>query len=126
MVILWQKMNRGTMNSLITFLLWVVFFHSTSCNAFIFSVQDFQSPKTPSMSGFNSFKTFSKNGKFESFKVINGMFQIDKEKSLILSVPNDGPALVQLSVPLDGPASTFEQLSVLNDISRQLLTSIDC
>ena len=42
------KMNQGTINALIAFLVWIVFFHSSSCNAFVLGVQVFCSPKTPS------------------------------------------------------------------------------
>jgi hypothetical protein len=33
------KMNQGTTNAFIAFLVWIVFFHSTSCNAFVLGVQ---------------------------------------------------------------------------------------
>jgi hypothetical protein len=43
------KTNRRTMHSLIAFLVLIVFFHSASCNAFVFGVQASQrSPKMPS------------------------------------------------------------------------------
>jgi hypothetical protein len=43
------KANRRTLFALIGFLVWIVSFHSTSCNAFIFGVQSSQrSPKMPS------------------------------------------------------------------------------
>ena len=42
------KTNQDTIDALIAFLVWIVFFHSTSCNAFVLGVQAFQSPKTPS------------------------------------------------------------------------------
>jgi hypothetical protein len=42
------KMNQRTITSLIAFLVWIVFYHSTSCNAFVLGVQTSQSPKTPS------------------------------------------------------------------------------
>ena len=97
------KMNQGTMIALITFLVWIVFFHSTSCNAFVLGVQAFQSPKMPSKIDFNSFKP-----------AIGEKSQINKEESLILPVPNDGPAFIQLSVPNNGHAQ-FKQHSVPND-----------
>jgi hypothetical protein len=41
------KINQRTIHSLITFLVWIMFFHSTSCNASVFGVQASQrSPKT--------------------------------------------------------------------------------
>jgi hypothetical protein len=43
------KTIQSTIHSLITFLVWIVFIHSTSCNAFVFGVQASQrSPKMPS------------------------------------------------------------------------------
>jgi hypothetical protein len=43
------KMNQRTIHSLIAFFVLIVFFHSTSYNAFVFGVQAFQrSPKLPS------------------------------------------------------------------------------
>ncbi len=42
------KTNQRIIHSLIVFLVWIVFFHSTSCSAFVFGVQASQrSPKTP-------------------------------------------------------------------------------
>ncbi len=42
-------MNQRTIHSLIVFLVWIVFFHSTSCNAFVLGIQASQrSPKMPS------------------------------------------------------------------------------
>jgi hypothetical protein len=43
------KTIQRIIHSLITFLVWIVFFHFTSCNTFVFGVQASQrSPKTPS------------------------------------------------------------------------------
>jgi hypothetical protein len=43
------KTNQRTIHSLITFLVWIVFFHSTSSNAFVFGIQaSRRSPKMPS------------------------------------------------------------------------------
>ncbi len=50
------KMNQGTVSTLITFLVWIVFFHSTNCNAFIFGVQALQSPTTLNKIDFFSFR----------------------------------------------------------------------
>jgi hypothetical protein len=33
------KLNQRTINALIAFLVWIVFLHSTSCNAFVLGVQ---------------------------------------------------------------------------------------
>jgi hypothetical protein len=69
------------------FLVWIVFFHSTICNAFFFGVQASQrSPKTPSKTIL-----FLNNGP----AIITSSF---------LQLPNDGPA-------------HFEQLLVPNNIS---------
>jgi hypothetical protein len=43
------KTNQRTINALIAFLVYIMFFHSTHCNAFVLGVQASQSPKTPSM-----------------------------------------------------------------------------
>jgi hypothetical protein len=48
MASLFGKMNQRTINALSLFLVWFVFFHSTSCNAFVLGVQAFRSPKMPS------------------------------------------------------------------------------
>ncbi len=43
------KMNQRTIFALIAFLVWIVSFHSTSCNSFVLGIQSTQrSPKTPS------------------------------------------------------------------------------
>jgi hypothetical protein len=43
------KTNQRTIHSLIAFLVWILSFHPTSCNAFVLGVQASQrSPKTPS------------------------------------------------------------------------------
>jgi hypothetical protein len=34
-----EKTNQRTINALIMFLVWIMFFHFTSCNAFIVGVQ---------------------------------------------------------------------------------------
>ncbi len=108
------KTNRGTMNSLIVFLLWIVFFHSTSCNAFVFGVQSFQSQKMLNKIDFFIFETISKNGHSHA---IDKMSQIKEEERLIL-LPNNGPATETSSFSQhpnnDGPAQ-FKQLSVSND-----------
>ena len=108
------KTNRGTMNSLIVFLLWIVFFHSTSCNAFVFGVQSFQSQKMLNKIDFFIFETISKNGNSHA---IDKMSQIKEEERLIL-LPNNGPATETSSFLQhpnnDGPAQ-FKQLSVSND-----------
>ncbi len=136
------KMNQRTNFALITFLVCILSFHSTSCNAFIFGVQAFQSPKTPSKInnalsfGGKSNKSFDNetvstfqlvvvsianeylkgstndSPAFEPLPVPNNSPAFEQ-----LLVPNDSPASIikQLSVPRDCPASTIEQLSVPND-----------
>jgi hypothetical protein len=43
------KTNQRTIHSLVAFLVWILSFHSTSCNAFVLGVQASQrSPKMPS------------------------------------------------------------------------------
>jgi hypothetical protein len=68
------KTNQRTIHSLNPFFVWIMFFHSTCCNAFVFGVQASQrSPKTPS-------KTIqlSNNGPATT-------------TSSFLQLPNDGP-----------------------------------
>ncbi len=105
------KTNQRTINALIVFLVWMVFFYSTNCNAFVLGVQASQSPKTPSKTIL-----YTNNGPANA-------------TSSFLQLPNDGPAhfeqlpvlnddsaFKQLSVPHNGPAH-FEQLPVLDDNS---------
>jgi hypothetical protein len=124
------KMNQRTNFALITFLVWILSFHSTSCNAFIFGVHAFQSPKTPSKInnplsfGGKSNKSFD-NETVSTFQLVvvsvaNKYLKGSTNNSPAfepLPVPNNSPASIieQLSVPNDGPAFTIEQLSVPND-----------
>jgi hypothetical protein len=105
------KMNQRTIYSLISFLVWIVFFHSTSCNAFIFGVQASQrSPKTSS-------KTIQSTN--------NGPATTT---SSFLQLPNDGPAhFEQLRIPMI-TASTGQQAdndhhSILNDVTTPTSTT---
>ncbi len=76
-------MNQRTIHSLITFLVWIPSFHSTSCNSFILGVQASQrSPKMPS-------KTIHLTNNSPAFKQH--------------PVPNDNPAIessLQLHIPM--------------------------
>jgi hypothetical protein len=56
------KMNRGTTIAFIVPLVWIVFFHSTSCNAFVLGVQALRNPKMLNKIDSFSFETISKNG----------------------------------------------------------------
>jgi hypothetical protein len=112
------KMNQRTNFSLITFLVWILSFHFTSCNAFIFGVQAFQSPKTPSK--INNALSFGNksNKSFDNETVSTFQLVVVSITNKYLKGPtNDSPASIieQLSVPNDGPASTIEQLSVPDD-----------
>jgi hypothetical protein len=113
-----EKMNQRTNFALITFLVWILSFHSTSCNAFIFGVQAFQSPKTPSKIN-NALSFDSKSNKSFNNETVS-TFQlvvISVTNEYLKGSTNNSPASIieQLSVPNDGPASTIEQLSVSND-----------
>ncbi len=95
------KTIRRTINALSTFLVWIVLFHSTSCNAFVLGIQAFWSPKTPS-----KMILFTNN----SPAITTSSF---------LQLPNSSPAIKTLSflqLPNDGSAH-FKQLPVLNDDS---------
>jgi hypothetical protein len=126
------KTNQITINVLIAFVVWIMFFHSTSCNAFVLGVQAFQSPKTPSKIDSYSFKTISKYR-----YSIDKKSQIDGEESLILftnngpaistssflQLPNNNPAITTLSFlqhPYDSPA---KQRPVPNDDNPAITTS---
>ncbi len=90
------KTNRRTINALILFLVGIVFFYSTSCNAINLGVQAFQIPKTPS-------KTILSTNNSPAIATTS-----------FLKLPNDGPAnFVQPPVPINN--SSFKQLSVPHD-----------
>jgi hypothetical protein len=65
------KMNQGTTNAFIVFLVWIVFFHSTSCNAFVLGVQALRNPKTLNKIDSFSFKTILKNGNSHAINKMN-------------------------------------------------------
>jgi hypothetical protein len=111
------KMNQRTNFALIKFLVWILSFHSTSCNAFIFGVQAFQSPKTPSKIN-NALSFGSKSNKSFNNETVS-TFQlvvISIANEYLKGSTNDSPASIieQLFVLNDGPTSTIEQLSVPN------------
>ncbi len=101
------KTNQKIIHSLIAFLVWIVFFHSTSCNAFVFGIQaSWRSPKTPS-------KTIllPNNGPahFKQLPVLNNGPAIIT--SSFLQLPNDSPAN-QHPVPNDNSALTILQICI--------------
>ncbi len=102
------KMNQRTKFALITFLVWILSFHSTSCNSFILGVQASQrSPKTPST----------------TIQSTNNSPAITT--SSFLQLPNDSPAK-QHPVPHNGPAH-FKQPSVpMTTTSTGLQADNDC
>jgi hypothetical protein len=113
-------MNQGTINALIAFLVWIVFFHSSSCNAFVLGVQVFCSPKTPSKInnalsfGGKSNKSFN-NETVSSFQLVVASITNKFLKGSTNDSPEKGsPAFEQLPVPNDH-SSAFKQLSVSND-----------
>ncbi len=114
------KMNQWTINALIAFLVWIVFFHSSSCNAFVLGVQVFCSPKTPSKInnalsfGGKSNKSFN-NETVSSFQLVVASITNKFLKGSTNDSPEKGsPAFEQLPVPNDH-SSAFKQLSVSND-----------
>ncbi len=89
------KTNWRTINALIAFLVWIMFFNSESCNAFILEVQAFWSPKTPS-----KMILFANNGSAIT-------------TSSVLQLPNEGPAhFKQLPVPNDNSAFNILQICI--------------
>jgi hypothetical protein len=88
------KTNQRTIHSLIAFLVCIMFFHSASCNAFVFGLQASQrSPKTPS-------KTIQLTN--NSPAIITSSF---------LQLPNDSPAK-QRYVPNDDSELSILQICV--------------
>jgi hypothetical protein len=130
------KMNQRSINALITFLVWIVFFHSTSRNAFVLGVQASQSPKMPSKtilftnngpaSTTSSFLQLPNDGPvhFKQLPVLNSpaittssFLQLPNDNPAHFEqfpVPNDNSSFKQLSVPHDGPAH-FKQTFIPND-----------
>jgi hypothetical protein len=106
------KTNQRTIHLLIVFLVWIVVFHSTSYNAFIFGIQASQrSPKMPS-------KTIQlpNDSPAKQHPVPND------SPAMQYPVPNDSPAK-QCPVPNDGPAH-FDQLPVPNEESALTILQI--
>jgi hypothetical protein len=112
------KTNQRTINALIAFLEWIVFFHSTSCNAFVLGVQAFQSPKTPS-------KTILITNNGRAVTTLS-FFQLPNDSPVHfkqLSVPNDNSALniLQICVPMTTTSTGLQAYndhhSSLNDVA---------
>ncbi len=105
------KTNQRTINALIAFLVWIVFFHSTSCNSFIFGVQaSWRSPKTLS-------KTIQLTNNCPATTT-----------SSFLQLPNEVPAhLEQLWVPTTTASTGIQvdndRLSTLNDTTTPSSTA---
>jgi hypothetical protein len=99
------KMNQRIIFALILFLVWIVFFHSTSCNAFVFRVQASQiSPKMPS-------------------KII--LLQNDRSVHFKqLHVLNNGPAIITSSFLQLPNVSPAKQHPVSNDDSALIILQI--
>jgi hypothetical protein len=114
------KLNQGTINALIVFLVWIVFFHSSSYNAFVLEVQVFCSSKTPSkinnalyFSG-KSNKSFN-NETVSSFRLVAASVSNEFLKGSTNGSPEKGsPAFEQLPVPNDHNLA-FEQLPIPSD-----------
>jgi hypothetical protein len=81
------QMNQGTANTFIAFLVWIVFYHSTSCNAFVLGVQALRNPKTLNKIDSFSFKTISKN---------RNSHAIDKMNSSVLNPATHATSLFLL------------------------------
>ncbi len=89
------NMNQRTINALITFFVWIVFFHSTSDSAFVLGVQAFWSPKTPS-------KTILLPNNSPAITTLS-----------FLQLPNDDHAHhKQIPVPNDDSALTILQICI--------------
>ena len=99
--------------------MWIVFFHSSSCNAFVLGVQVFCSPKTPSkinnaLSFGGKLNKFFNNETVSSFQLVVASVANEFLKSSTNNSPEKGsPAFEQLPVPNDH-CSAFKQLSVSN------------
>ena len=109
------KMNQWTINALIAFLVWIVFFHSSSCNAFVLGVQVFCSPKTPSK--INNALSFGgkSNKSFDNETVSSFQLVVASVATKFLKgSTSNSPAFEQLPVPNDH-STAFKQLSVSND-----------
>jgi hypothetical protein len=65
------KMNQGITYAFITFLVQIVFYHSTSCNVFILGVQALRNPKRLNKIDFFSFETISKNRNSHAINKMN-------------------------------------------------------
>jgi hypothetical protein len=125
------KTNRITIHSHIAFLVWIVFFHSTSCNAFVFGVQASQrSPKMPS-------KTIlllnDGPAHFKQLPVLSNSPAIIT--SSFLQLPVDSPAkqhpvsnndsaliVLQICIPIttasNGLQADNDHHSILNDVTE--------
>jgi hypothetical protein len=99
------KMNRGTTNAFIAFLVWIVFFYSTSCNAFVLGVQALRNPKTLNKYDSISFETISKNGNSHAIDEMNSsaLNPATHETSLFLLRDKDNSEIVtpSLLLPFD-------------------------
>jgi hypothetical protein len=123
------KTNQRTINALIAFLVWIVFFHSTSYYAFVLGAQASQSPKIPS-------KTILLTNNNPAITTSSFLQLPDNSPAIttssFLQLPNDSPAK-QCPVPNnDSPAkqcpvpknydSSFKQLSVPQVLLDSFLT----
>ena len=95
-------MNRGTTNAFITFRVWIVFFHSTSCNAFVLGVQALRNPKTLNKIDSFSFETISKNGNSHAINEMNSsaLNPATHATSLFLLCDKDNSEIVNPSLLL--------------------------
>jgi hypothetical protein len=113
-----SKRNRGTINALIAiiaFCVWILFFHSTSCNGNAFKLQAWQrwTHKTSHKIDSFSFETISNSENAFSFEMISKcrkstfdkISHINNEESLILQLSNNSPVFEQLFVPNYGPVN---------------------
>ncbi len=92
--------------------MWIIFFHSTSCNAFVLGVQALRNPKTLNKIDSFSFKTISKNGNSHAIDEMNSsaLNPVTHATSLFLLRNKDNSEIVTPSLLLpfnqDNPAIT--------------------
>ncbi len=95
-------MMQGTTNTFIASLVWIVFFHSTSYNAFVLGVQALRNPKTLNKIDSFSFETISKNGNSHTINKMNSsaLNPATHETSLFLLRGEDNSEIVTPSILL--------------------------
>jgi hypothetical protein len=107
------KMNQGTTNASIAFLVLIMFFHSSSCNAFVLGVQALRNPKMLNKIDSFSFEMISKNGNSHAIDEMNSsaLNPVTHVTSLFLLHNEDNSEIMTPSLLLpfnqDNPAITM-------------------